>query len=108
MRPAPRQLSTVIVAVAVTALVACAAATAQTPPIALGDGHLTTSSPRAGWVYACGPRPAGAPSTPRQPWIGRRSWDPARKPVVDGRVSVVGARFRLSSGAVRAFRGDAR
>lgn len=52
----------------------------------LGDGKVTTSGPRRGWVYTCQSRFAAA-ATVTGPWINGKHWDYTAKPTVSGRVS---------------------
>ena len=51
----------------------------------LGDGRVTMSGPRRGYVYACAPGQNGA-FVPTGPWISGSFWDFTRKPTVDGSV----------------------
>lgn len=75
--------------------IAAAAVAALVPPLAnahelpLGDGRVS-SSPRAGYVYSCqrrfNPNAPGAQASGG--WLNeaRSTWDPAKKPTVDGNV----------------------
>jgi hypothetical protein len=72
----------------------------------LGDGRLTTSGPRRGYVYSCRSG-GGGPQAPSGPWISGSTWDFTRKPTVDGSVAWPNARYRVRrSGSQRTIRGN--
>src|ERR671915_315025 len=51
----------------------------------LGDGRVTTSGPRRGYVYACS-TPRGMSPGSGQTWIRGSRWDLTAKALVDGSV----------------------
>ena len=57
--------------------------------VPLGDGKVTTSGARKGWIYACRLSSGNAPGAfSKGPWIkGDGTYDSTAKAVVDGRVS---------------------
>jgi hypothetical protein len=48
--------------------VAVALAAVRPTALPLGDGKVTTSGPKRGWIYSCGV-PGGGPVTEGGPWI---------------------------------------
>jgi hypothetical protein len=72
----------------------------------LGDGRVTMSAPRRGYVYACAPGQNGA-FVPTGPWISGSLWDFTRKPTVDGSVDWPAARYRVTrTGSRRKLSGN--
>jgi hypothetical protein len=63
----------------------------------LGDGKVTTSGPRRGYVYRCGPSPPGGGGAFAEgPWIrSDGTYDLNAKATVDGAVSWTQATFRV-------------
>ena len=61
----------------------------------LGDGKVSTS-PRAGYVYACQTTFGGGGANGATPWITGSSWDLTAKPVVAGSVTWPNARITIS------------
>jgi hypothetical protein len=74
--------------VAVTTAVAAPVASAPIDPsrIPVGDGKLTTSSPRAGYLLVC-TIPSSQNPPGRAPWISGDTWDSTAKIAVQGSVS---------------------
>lgn len=70
-------------------LVALASVSAHADPHALplGDGKVSMSGPRVGWVYACSTPSGGQGASGPTPWITGSTWDPAVKPQVQGAVT---------------------
>lgn len=58
----------------------------------LGDGKVTSSGPRRGYVYSC-QESFGGPAAAEVPWIHNSSYDLTAKYTVDGAVNWPGARF---------------
>ncbi|HLE99929.1 MAG TPA: YHYH protein [Gaiellaceae bacterium] len=75
-----------VIAIVVTGAVGTAAALAAVDPtkLPLGDGKVTTSGPKRGWVYAC--QPARGGQAPTGPWIQGSTWDSTQKVAVSGSV----------------------
>jgi hypothetical protein len=69
----------------------------------LGDGKVTTTGPRAGWVWSCQPGNPNAPGAQAAgPWINGTTWDPNRKIHVAGDVPWPNARYTVTAtGATR-------
>lgn len=64
----------------------------------LREGSVTASGPAAGRLYSCSkPRPSA--KAQRLPWVGGTRWDPASKPVINGRVRWQQAAFSLRRSA---------
>ena len=83
-----------------------AARAATHRPLPLGDGHTTTAGPRRGSAFACS-RPVAGAAPPSLPWIHGNTWDPARRPTIDGRVVWPGALFSMrSQGSSITFAGN--
>jgi len=63
----------------------------------LGDGHVSTSGARSGWVYACQLMRGGGGAFRDGSWIhADGTWDLTAKPTVDGAVAWPAARVRVS------------
>lgn len=94
---------------ALAAAMAIAPATADARSLPLGDGHVS-SSPKKGYVYSCQQRfNPNAPSAQASgDWLDEnaRTWDPDRKPVVDGHVSWPGEITISVEGNSRVVRGN--
>lgn len=74
-------------AAAAIAALALAASPVQAESISLplGDGHISTTTPKVGWVYACSTNTGGnGGAAGSSPWITGSTWDPALKPSVQG------------------------
>jgi hypothetical protein len=72
----------------------------------IGDGKVTTSGPRKGYVYRCGTGPGGGPN-PTGPWIrSDGTFDLTAKPTVDGSVSWPGQVTFSSSGSALKVSGN--
>ena len=64
----------------------------------LGDGMVSTTGPRSGWVWSCQAANPNAPGAQLAgPWIGTTTWDPQRKIHVQGDVQWPAARFSVST-----------
>ena len=76
--------------------------------LSVGDGRVTTSGARRGWVYACRTPMGGAPGARGGgPWIDGSTWDLTQKPTVDGTVRWDGATYRVRRrGSRRAIAGN--
>ena len=59
-------------------------ALASDPRLPLGDGRVTTSGPKTGYVYACRIVTGGGGAVDSVPWISGSTWSPAQKPHVQG------------------------
>lgn len=63
----------------------------------LGDGHVSTTEARRGWVYACNTTGGGGGAFHEGPWIhANGTFDLAAKPTVEGRVSWPTARIDIT------------
>src|SRR5215204_620291 len=63
----------------------------------LGDGHVSTTSARRGWVYACQVMSGGGGAFQDGPWIrSDGTFDLTAKATVDGSVAWPSARVRIS------------
>jgi YHYH protein len=72
--------------------------------VPLGDGHVSTTEAKRGWVYACNTMSGGGGAFGEGPWIhSNGTFEPAAKPVVQGDVSWPAARVNIarSGGRVR-------
>ena len=87
------------------AAVAQRAATSPTDPtrLPIGDGKVSLSGPKRGWVYACQPGNPGAGGAFKDgPWIkGDGSFDLTAKVTVDGAVAWSAARFAAKRGTAK-------
>ena len=74
----------------------------------IGDGKVTTTGPRRGYVYRCGSGPGGGGAGVDGPWIrGDGTYDLTAKATVDGSVRWNAARFSASrSGNRRSLSGN--
>ncbi len=73
-----------------------AATTVSVQRLPLGDGHVSTSGRRRGWVYACATMRGGGAFHDGS-WIhSDGTFDLTAKPTVDGSVAWPGARVRIS------------
>jgi hypothetical protein len=77
----------------------------------IGDGKVTTSGPRRGYVYSCGGGFAAAGGPPggaqvEGPWIHGGTFDLTAKATVDGSVHWPNAKLREKSGKSRRFSGN--
>ncbi len=61
----------------------------------LGDGKVS-SSPRSGYVYSCQTNFRGGGAHRAGDWIGTSTWDPTRKPIVEGRVTWPGSAIAIT------------
>lgn len=69
-------------------------ATVAADLLPLGDGKVSTTAPRAGYVWSCQPPNPNAPGAQAAgPWISGSTWDPARKIHVQGDVAWPSARY---------------
>jgi hypothetical protein len=70
----------------------------------LGDGKYTTTAPRKGYVYSCGPHTGGGGAQVNGPWIHGKTWDSTAKVYVEGsvhwksvlRIAVSGGKLRIA------------
>jgi hypothetical protein len=70
----------------------------------LGDGKYTTTGPKKGYVYSCGPHTGGGGAQANGPWIHGKTWDSTGEVIVDGavhwksvlRISVSGSKLRIT------------
>ncbi|MFZ2102965.1 MAG: YHYH protein [Oricola sp.] len=95
--------------------IAVAVAAALVPPLAsahdlpLGDGHVS-SSPRAGYVFSCQQRfnPNAPGAQAHGGWLNeaKGTWDPSKKPVVDGDVKWPGKVAISLEGSSRIIRAN--
>lgn len=88
-----------------------AGASSPTNPslLPIGDGKVTTSAPRRGYVYRCGTSPPGGGGAFKEgPWIrGDGTYDLTAKAVVDGGVSWPQATFiQTKTSSRRLLRGN--
>ena len=73
----------------------------------LGDGRVSLTAPKRGYVYACQPGQTGVP-VPTGPWISGSFWDFTRKPTVDGAVDWPAASYSVRRvGSKRKLSGNA-
>lgn len=76
--------------------------------IPLGDGKVSTSSARRGYVYACTKASGGGGAESDGPWIHDKTWDATSKIAVQGSVSWSQATVKFSSkGSKRTIKGNA-
>jgi len=61
----------------------------------LGDGKVA-SSPRPGYVYSCQMSFNGRGAHRTGAWIGTSTWDPTRKPIVEGNVTWPGSAISIA------------
>ncbi len=86
---------------------AATASSANPKSLPIGDGRVTTSGPRRGYVYSCGTGPGAAAGPPggggaqvEGPWIhSNGTFDLTAKATVDGSVHWPSARFRQRTGS---------
>jgi len=68
----------------------------------IGDGKVSTSGARRGWIYACRMSPGGPGAFADGPWIrSDGTFDLTAKPTVDGSVAWPSARVRISRSGSR-------
>src|SRR5215212_9018354 len=68
----------------------------------IGDGKVTTSGARRGWVYRCGTGGGGGGAMTDGPWIrGDGTYDLTAKATVNGSVRWSAARFAVRLGSTR-------
>ncbi len=73
----------------------------------VGDGKVTTTGPKRGYVYSCGGIGGVSGATASGSWISGSHWDYTSKPTVDGSVNWPDAWLDVSrSGAYRTIEGD--
>ena len=73
----------------------------------LGDGKVTTSGPRTGYIYSCQGSFNGRGANGPTPWITGDTWDPHSKPTVDGNVEWPDAEISITTeGALRVVRAN--
>jgi len=104
-------LLTAVTAVAMGGVSFGAATASSVNPqsLPIGDGKVTTSGPRRGYVYSCGtgfaasgsPPGGGAGAQVEGPWIHGRTFDPTAKATVDGSVHWRNAKLRTTSNSKR-------
>lgn len=107
-------LLTAVTAVAMGGVSLGAATTSATAPTSLpiGDGKVTTSGPRRGYVYSCGTGfgsaggppggpPGGGGAQVEGPWIHGSTYDRTAKATVDGSVQWRNAKLRTKSNSKR-------
>jgi hypothetical protein len=73
-------------------------AVAAVTSLPLGDGHVSYSTPKQGWIYLCAGGPAGGGGAVggSTPWIHGSTFDPSAKPVVAGSVTWPNARISFT------------
>lgn len=98
----------------VLGLAGCAGSSASVPPqspastaststaagedLPLGDGKVTTTAARAGYVWSCQPGNPNAPGAQAVgPWITGHTWHPSLKPHVAGNVAWPAARYHVTT-----------
>jgi arylsulfotransferase ASST/YHYH protein len=105
-RTASRRRSIATLSAAALAAVAIHGGTsARASSTRLGDGLVTNTEPRKGWAYACSKirRTTGG----ALPWISGKTYDPARKPLVDTSIRWPRATFAIRRrGNARSFLGN--
>ena len=68
----------------------------------LGDGHTSTTTPKAGWVYVCSTNTGGqGGGGASSPWITGSTWDPSLKPTVRGSHSWSNADVSISTSSTK-------
>ena len=78
-------IATVLLIAPLGGAVAFAAVSPTTLP--LGDGKVTTSEPKRGWIYSCRPAAGGGPGAQVDgPWIQSSTWDSTQKIDISGSV----------------------
>jgi hypothetical protein len=105
----PRVLRAAILVLGLAAAAGIASAAAvqrglDPKSLPLGDGKYTTSGPKKGYVYSCGPHTGGGGAQVNGPWIHGKTWDSAAKVTVDGavqwksvlKISVSGSKLRIT------------
>ena len=74
-----------------------AAATADVHRLPLGDGRVSTTRARRGWVYECRQMSGGGGAIRNGPWIhSDGTFDLTAKPTVNGAVAWPAARVRIT------------
>ena len=104
----PRHTSTASIALALCAALNTVAVTpAMAHSVTLGDGHIS-ASPRAGYLMSCKTSFSrfGPGASVDGPWIGDTTWDPSRKAVVDGSVTLPSRISITLDGATRSVRAN--
>jgi hypothetical protein len=82
--------------------VAVAFAAVQPTALPLGDGKVTTTGPKRGWIYSCGSPGGGGGAQADGPWIHGSTWDSTEKIAVGGSVAwQTTTRFRLAASTRR-------
>jgi hypothetical protein len=90
------RLLTAAISLAVAAPASASAAAPDPTRLPLGDGHVTTSGAKRGWVYRCGTGGPGGGAQAKGPWIrDDGTFDFTAKAVVDGSVRWAEARVRI-------------
>jgi hypothetical protein len=89
-------LGTILVATMAASLAVGSAGNSGTDPtdLPIGDGKVTTSGPRKGYVYLCqaSPNPGGGGASTNGPWIkSDGTFDETAKAIVDGAISWPGS-----------------
>jgi len=97
-----RKLLAVVLLIAPLA-VAVALAAVRPTALPLGDGKVTTTGPKRGWIYSCeSPRGGGPGAQADGPWIKGSTWDSTQKLAVGGSVAWQSTtRFRVSASSLR-------
>ena len=73
-----------------------------TQPQTIGDGKVSTSVPRKGYVYSCSTGSSGGGATKDGNWVSGTQYDPAKKLHVQGDVAWSAARVSITtSSAIR-------
>jgi hypothetical protein len=94
-----------VAAALVFAGAALAAARVNVHKLPLGDGHVSTTSAKRGWIYSCGSPPGGGGAQANGPWIHGTTFDLMAKVAVPGavkwpqahvKITRVGTRVRVS------------
>jgi hypothetical protein len=100
-------LSLACLAVAIGAALAARSSPTDPARLPVGDGKVSTSGPRRGWVYSCqAGNPGGGGAFRDGPWIkGDGTFDLTAKAHVDGS-RIWPGRFRVKMGAKRVISGN--
>ena len=93
-----------IVAGVASAAVVRTSAAPNPKELPLGDGRYTTTGPKKGYVYSCGPHTGGGGAQANGPWIQGKTWDSTAKVYVSGsvhwhsvlKIAVSGSKLRIT------------
>lgn len=108
----PRSLTLVVagpaaLGLAALAVAAVAAVRAADPAaLPLGDGKVSTTAAKQGYVYSCGGMVGGGGAQAAGSWIHGTTWDSTAKITVDGAVAWKSVRRIVVTGAKRSVTGN--